>query len=200
MDADLGAEDEGLEGEEDFWGDEDQYYDEYEELYGLPAGDLIDEEMERQLAQFGVSINCDFYGLAAYNYFVAEELTEEDLAIFHAFALKTEDHLTNATFEKLPYTFPTANIQTLKVTKVRIEFLAEFKPVTYDCIAAQLHAAAMLDPMQMNRNVPIAMNLALRPTADHERPLHMSPSSPDLSHTLKMKRPSNKCLTAGNTS
>ncbi|KAJ7936340.1 hypothetical protein B0H13DRAFT_1853407 [Mycena leptocephala] len=53
MDADLGAEDEGLEGEEDFWGDEDQYYDEYEELYGLPAGDLIDEEMERQLAQFG---------------------------------------------------------------------------------------------------------------------------------------------------
>jgi hypothetical protein len=46
MDADLGAEDEGLEGEDDFWGDEDQYYDEYEELYGLPAGDLIDEEME----------------------------------------------------------------------------------------------------------------------------------------------------------
>jgi hypothetical protein len=60
MDADLGEEDDGLEGEEDFWGDEDQYYDEYEELYGLPAGDLIDEEMERQLAQFGVSINCDF--------------------------------------------------------------------------------------------------------------------------------------------
>ncbi|KAJ7917801.1 hypothetical protein B0H13DRAFT_2322008 [Mycena leptocephala] len=100
MDADLGEEDDGLEGEEDFWGDEDQYYDEYEELYGLPA---------------------------------AEELTEEDLAILRAFALKTEDHLTNATFEKLPYTFPTANIQTLKVTKARIEFLAEFKPVAYDC-------------------------------------------------------------------
>ncbi|KAJ7799625.1 hypothetical protein B0H14DRAFT_3491445 [Mycena olivaceomarginata] len=83
MDADLGIEEEDLDGDGGFWGDEDQYYDEYEELYGLPAGDLIDEEMEQQLAQF------------------AEELTEDDLAILRAFALKTEDHLTNATHKRL---------------------------------------------------------------------------------------------------
>ncbi|KAJ7073433.1 hypothetical protein B0H15DRAFT_917558, partial [Mycena belliarum] len=117
LDADLEAEDEdeGGEGEDGFWADEDEYYDEYEELYGLPAEDLIDEDLERELAQF------------------AEELSENDLAILRAFALKTEDHLTNATFEKLAYAFPGANIQTLKATKARIEFLAEFKPVAYDC-------------------------------------------------------------------
>ncbi|KAJ6559312.1 hypothetical protein B0H10DRAFT_1966981 [Mycena sp. CBHHK59/15] len=52
MDADL----EGFDGgEDDFWGDGDEDYDEFEWLYGLPAGDIIDEDMERELAQFGAS-------------------------------------------------------------------------------------------------------------------------------------------------
>jgi len=46
MDADL-------QDEDDFWGDEEEY-DEYEWLYGLPAGDIVDEEMERELAEFGM--------------------------------------------------------------------------------------------------------------------------------------------------
>ncbi|KAJ7236802.1 hypothetical protein C8J57DRAFT_1000071, partial [Mycena rebaudengoi] len=61
------------------------------------------------------------------------ELSEEDLAILRAFALKTDEHLTNATFEKLAYAFPSANIATWKVTKSRVEFLAAFRPVSYDC-------------------------------------------------------------------
>ncbi|KAF7354479.1 hypothetical protein MVEN_01137100 [Mycena venus] len=81
MDADL-------EEEEDSWGPLEEDYDEYEWLYGLPAGDIIDEEMERQLAEF------------------AEELLDDDMAILRTFALKTEDHLTNATFEKLPLYLP----------------------------------------------------------------------------------------------
>ncbi|KAJ7816359.1 hypothetical protein B0H14DRAFT_3743976 [Mycena olivaceomarginata] len=40
------------EGEVEFWEDQDQDHDEYEWLYGLPMGDIIDEEMERELAQF----------------------------------------------------------------------------------------------------------------------------------------------------
>lgn len=53
MDADLP----GIsEGEDEFWGDNgEEDYDEYEWLYGLPAGDILDEEMERQLAEFGAS-------------------------------------------------------------------------------------------------------------------------------------------------
>ncbi|KAF8154332.1 hypothetical protein K438DRAFT_2077030 [Mycena galopus ATCC 62051] len=106
--------DSGSEDEENFWGGEEEY-DEYEWLYGLPAGDIIDEDMERELAEF------------------AEELSDDDLAILRAFALKTEDNLTNATFDKLPFTFPDSYIPTLKVTKARIEFLAAFKPIPYDC-------------------------------------------------------------------
>ncbi|KAJ7877595.1 hypothetical protein B0H14DRAFT_3436047 [Mycena olivaceomarginata] len=100
MDADLDpeAEEAGPEGEDDFWGNEDQDYDEYEWLYGLPMGDIIDKEMERELAQF------------------AEELSEDDLAILRAFAFKTEEHLTNTAFAKLPYTFPDANIHTWPMT------------------------------------------------------------------------------------
>ncbi|KAJ7791163.1 hypothetical protein B0H14DRAFT_3500876 [Mycena olivaceomarginata] len=56
-----------MEGEDDFWGQKD--YNEYEMLYGLPVGDMLEEEMERQLAEF------------------AEELSDEDMAIFRAFAL-----------------------------------------------------------------------------------------------------------------
>jgi hypothetical protein len=51
MDADLGIEEEDLDGDGGFWRDEDQYYNEYKELYGSPAGDLIHEEMEQQLSQ-----------------------------------------------------------------------------------------------------------------------------------------------------
>ncbi|KAJ7911227.1 hypothetical protein B0H13DRAFT_1875981 [Mycena leptocephala] len=43
-----------LESEDDFWDDEEQY-DEYEWLYGLLAGDIVDEDMERELAEFGAS-------------------------------------------------------------------------------------------------------------------------------------------------
>lgn len=55
MDANLASEAEhaGPEGEDDFWADKDQDYDEYESLYGLPAEDLIGEDMERELAEFG---------------------------------------------------------------------------------------------------------------------------------------------------
>ncbi|KAJ6462062.1 hypothetical protein DFH09DRAFT_879428, partial [Mycena vulgaris] len=63
----------------------------------------------------------------------AEELSEDDMAILRAFALKTEDHLTNTTYDKLAYAFPDAYIPTLKITKARVEFLAAFKPVPYDC-------------------------------------------------------------------
>jgi hypothetical protein len=95
-------------------------------------GDIIDEEMERELAQLGKSIFAST-PIPTDNRFPAKELSEDDLAILRAFAFKTEEHLTNTAFAKLPYTFPDANIHTLKVTKARIQFLSEFKPVAYDC-------------------------------------------------------------------
>jgi hypothetical protein len=106
-DADAGMYmDADLENEDDSWGDEERY-DEYEELYGLPAGDILEEEMERELAEFGMSHIVPFQSLNSWCRSPAEELSEEDMAILRAFALKTEDNLTNATFAKLPYISPT---------------------------------------------------------------------------------------------
>ncbi|KAF7348742.1 hypothetical protein MVEN_01393300 [Mycena venus] len=140
MDADLDSEADGAgpEGEDDFWGDEDQDYDEYEWLYGLPVGDIVEEEMERELAQFGKSIFASS-PIFINDYVPAEELSEDDLAILRAFAFKTEEHLTNTAFKKLPYTFPDANIQTLK-----------------------LPAAATLVPTPMKRSVHIAKSHAFK--------------------------------------
>ncbi|KAJ7055136.1 hypothetical protein C8F01DRAFT_1321839, partial [Mycena amicta] len=84
-------------------------------MFGLLPEDLIDEDLEQELAQF------------------SEELTDDDLQILRLFALKTEDALDDSTFEKLAYALPNANIKTLKQTKARIRWLAEFRPVAYDC-------------------------------------------------------------------
>ncbi|KAJ6527597.1 hypothetical protein DFH09DRAFT_1094759 [Mycena vulgaris] len=55
MDADLGSE---RDSEDGFWGDQEEDYDEYEWLYGLPAVDILDEDMERQLVEFGMHHLC----------------------------------------------------------------------------------------------------------------------------------------------
>ncbi|RXW12405.1 hypothetical protein EST38_g13451 [Candolleomyces aberdarensis] len=60
-------------------------------------------------------------------------LSDEDIALLRAFALKVEDNLSDATFDKFRYTFPKSDLGTYKAAKARIQFLAGFKPVTYDC-------------------------------------------------------------------
>ncbi|KAF9546386.1 hypothetical protein CPC08DRAFT_596561, partial [Agrocybe pediades] len=61
------------------------------------------------------------------------ELTDEELELIRAFTLKTEDHLSNRTFERMRYTFKGNSVGTLKAVKSRIQWLAKFKPVAYDC-------------------------------------------------------------------
>ncbi|KAJ7234808.1 hypothetical protein C8J57DRAFT_1089480, partial [Mycena rebaudengoi] len=106
-------------------------YDELEELNGLPAEATINEDFERELAEFGTLPACSL--IPALNVFAAEELTEDDLAILRAFSLKTSSHMTDTTFSKLAFAFPDSKISTLKVTKARVEFLSTFRPVPYDC-------------------------------------------------------------------
>lgn len=55
-----------------------------------------------------------------------------------AFSLKTQDHLSDRTFEKLPFIFPDTSespeyITTARQARRRLEQLAGFKTVTYDC-------------------------------------------------------------------
>jgi thiol-disulfide isomerase/thioredoxin len=62
-----------------------------------------------------------------------EDFSDEELEMLRAFVLKVEDHLTDSTFEHLRHIFPKSNIGSFKSTKSRVEFLASFKPVPYDC-------------------------------------------------------------------
>ncbi|KAF8152495.1 hypothetical protein B0H34DRAFT_663455, partial [Crassisporium funariophilum] len=71
--------------------------------------------------------------LTKWLFLLAEELSEEDFEFLRAFALKTDEHLTNKTFNKLQYAFPKANINTWKNTKARIKFLSALCPMPYDC-------------------------------------------------------------------
>ncbi|RDB23221.1 hypothetical protein Hypma_009543 [Hypsizygus marmoreus] len=82
---------------------------------GLPTSDMTNEEFERELAQ------------------IADEMTDEDFSLLRSFALKTDEHLTNKTFEKLRFAFPNAGVDTWKTTKARVEFLSALRPVPYDC-------------------------------------------------------------------
>ena len=49
------------------------------------------------------------------------------------FSLKVEESLSEETWSKMRHTFHPHNIPSLKVTKARVEFLAAYHPVAYDC-------------------------------------------------------------------
>ena len=65
--------------------------------------------------------------------FSEKELSDEEIILLRAFALKTEDRLSDKTFDRLRFIFPNEQLPTFKATKARVRFLAAFKPVPYDC-------------------------------------------------------------------
>lgn len=60
-------------------------------------------------------------------------MDESDLNLVRAYALKVEDGITNATFNKFHYAFPDSSITSFKVTESHIKFLSGFQAVRYDC-------------------------------------------------------------------
>ncbi|RXW22118.1 hypothetical protein EST38_g3746 [Candolleomyces aberdarensis] len=100
-------------------GDEDEEIADAEVQYQYYAeSDEMLEEFEREMAE------------------IAEEITDEEIAYLRHFALKIDTHMSDETFEKLEFAFPESPFQSYKLTKARAEFLAQFKPVPYDCCVA----------------------------------------------------------------
>ena len=64
---------------------------------------------------------------------VEKELSEEDLTFLCAFTFKTEENLSDKSFERLHNMFTELSLESFKVTRSRTQFLALFKPVAYDC-------------------------------------------------------------------
>ncbi|KAJ3521565.1 hypothetical protein NMY22_g12263 [Coprinellus aureogranulatus] len=77
--------------------------------------DMCRLELERKLAAIG------------------ESLSESDLKLVRVFALKIEDNLTDATFNKFQYTFPESGTESHKAAKAQNAFLSLFKPLVFDC-------------------------------------------------------------------
>jgi hypothetical protein len=53
--------------------------------------------------------------------------------MLRTFSLKIDECLSEETWKKIMYTYHRHNIPSLKVTKARVEFLAAYRPVSYDC-------------------------------------------------------------------
>ena len=46
-----------------------------------------------------------------------KELTDEDLDVLRAFTFKTEENLSDKTFERMRHTFPKLNLDSFKTTR-----------------------------------------------------------------------------------
>ena len=53
--------------------------------------------------------------------------------MLRSFSLKIEERLSDETWTKIMNTYHRHNIPSLKLTKARVEFLAAYRPITYDC-------------------------------------------------------------------
>ncbi|KAJ2930473.1 hypothetical protein H1R20_g6626, partial [Candolleomyces eurysporus] len=105
-------------GDSDVDGEDEEIADAEEQYQYYAESDEMLEEFEREMAE------------------IAEEITDEEIAYLRHFALKIDTHMSDETFEKLEFAFPESPFQSYKLTRSRAEFLAQFKPVPYDCCIA----------------------------------------------------------------
>ncbi|KAF9472874.1 hypothetical protein BDN70DRAFT_777195, partial [Pholiota conissans] len=61
------------------------------------------------------------------------DLTNEDIEMVKAFSFKIQENVSDKGWEKMRNTFHHHSLPSLKVTKSRLEFLAAYRPVRYDC-------------------------------------------------------------------
>lgn len=91
------------------------------------------EEFEREAYSLGLYLVITPLPRLCSRKLDVQRLAEEDLNMVHGFALKVQDHLSDRTFEKFPLAFPSVSLPTPRQTRHRLENLAGFKTVEYDC-------------------------------------------------------------------
>ena len=55
-------------------------------------------------------------------------MDESDRAVIRAYAFKIDERLSNSAFAKLPFVFPSADVESLAQTKSQVHFLSGFQP------------------------------------------------------------------------
>src|SRR5882762_1209378 len=98
----------------------------------LSALDTLGEDFEHQSVANGefpyvLSI------VPSLKFNTAGKLSERDMSILRAYALKVNEHMTNKAFAKIPFSFPKEPVPSVKVCRALLLALSGFKPVPYDC-------------------------------------------------------------------
>jgi hypothetical protein len=99
---------------------------------GLSALDTIGEDFERNAIANG-KLTCCNLRISTHSSYLANKLTERDMAILRAYAFKVDSHMTDEAFAKIPYAFPKEDVPTAQVCRSRLQTLSGFKPIRYDC-------------------------------------------------------------------
>ncbi|PPQ82425.1 hypothetical protein CVT26_013426 [Gymnopilus dilepis] len=95
--------------------------------------DEFEAHLEREWAELGACNSNQEFEPTSQVLPPANELTEEDLKVLRAFSFKVDENISQKTFERMRETFPELELDSFKLTKSRMQFLAAFKPVPYDC-------------------------------------------------------------------
>ena len=107
-----------------------------------------------------------------------EKFSDDDLDLLRAFTLKIEDHFTKRTFERLRRAFPNSNIRSFKAAKSRVEFLAAFKPVRYDCCINS--CCCFVGPHSEEQTCPYCKEARFKPDGHPRRQFTYIPLIPRL--------------------
>ncbi|KIJ70560.1 hypothetical protein HYDPIDRAFT_184816 [Hydnomerulius pinastri MD-312] len=116
VESDDDDEDFGIAGDSsdsDGWTSESE--EEEGDISGLSAWDALGQSFEQDVVE------------------MAEQISDDDLAVLRAFALKVRSYMSAKTFAMLPYAFPHSPPPSLRATRTRVSALSGVDPVLYDC-------------------------------------------------------------------
>ena len=103
--------------------------------------------------------------------------------MLRAFSLKVEENLSEETWSKMMHTFHQHNLPSLKVTKARIEFLAAYRPIAYDCCVNS--CICFVGPHKLKTHCPYCKESCFNSNGRPRKTFTYSPITPRLKAFFK---------------
>lgn len=135
-------------------GESDHESDQEDDLDDLYGSEDVNEDLERDLAEFGRSKVLPSFNHNAYPY-IAEELSAEDINFLRHFAFKLESKVSRDAYDM--YT-PTRMYRRSRSAKHVPSFSPLFSPSRMTAVS--IHVSSSLEHMQMPEHVPNVMSPA----------------------------------------
>lgn len=116
--------------------------------------------------------------------------------MLRTFSLKVEECLSEETWSKMIHTFHHHNIPSLKLTKARVEFLAAYRPVAYDCCINS--CICYVGPHEMKTHCPYCKEACKNSNGRARKTFTYSPIIPRLKAYFKNQEMINLMKYRGN--